>query len=103
MILHIIARLHITVLTCVGLVMITILVKRRNVVLGIIFYTITTSLLIPSQRWTFRAACVCSKISHLKLTLLIYPLVRCAVDVHLCGEPCKLRDKKGCLGKCTKV
>jgi len=28
---------------------------------------------------------------------------RCTVDVHLCGESCKLTDKKGCLGGCTKV
>ena len=28
---------------------------------------------------------------------------RCAVDVHLCGEPCELRGRKGCLGECTKV
>jgi hypothetical protein len=28
---------------------------------------------------------------------------RCAVDVHLCGEPCALSDKKGCLGECTEV
>ena len=27
----------------------------------------------------------------------------CAVGVHLCGEPCKLKDKKGCQGECTRV
>ncbi|KAF7309973.1 VWFA domain-containing protein [Mycena indigotica] len=26
----------------------------------------------------------------------------CAVDVHLCGEPCHLKDKPGCLGRCMK-
>ncbi|KAJ7066394.1 hypothetical protein C8F01DRAFT_1123111 [Mycena amicta] len=26
----------------------------------------------------------------------------CAVDVHLCGEPCVLKDKPGCLGRCMK-
>ena len=40
---------------------------------------------------------------HLKSTTLRYPPTRCAVNVHLCGEPCKLRDKKGCMGGCTKV
>lgn len=27
----------------------------------------------------------------------------CVVDVHLCGEPCMLEDKNGCMKKCTKV
>ncbi|KAJ6620561.1 hypothetical protein B0H10DRAFT_2188402 [Mycena sp. CBHHK59/15] len=27
----------------------------------------------------------------------------CAVDIHLCGEPCGLKDKQGCLGSCMKV
>ncbi|KAJ7587977.1 hypothetical protein C8J56DRAFT_860684 [Mycena floridula] len=27
----------------------------------------------------------------------------CSVDVHLCGEPCKLSGKRGCLGECTKA
>ncbi|KAJ7722957.1 hypothetical protein B0H16DRAFT_1895971 [Mycena metata] len=26
----------------------------------------------------------------------------CAVDIHLCGEPCELNDKQGCLGGCMK-
>jgi len=38
-----------------------------------------------------------------KATILTHPFFRCAVDIHLCGEPCKLMGKKGCLGKCTKV
>ena len=33
----------------------------------------------------------------------ILTLHRCAVEVHLCGEACKLSGKKGCLGGCTKV
>ncbi|KAJ7180916.1 hypothetical protein C8R46DRAFT_595271 [Mycena filopes] len=27
----------------------------------------------------------------------------CAVDIHLCGEPCELKDKQGCLGGCMKT
>ncbi|KAF7356382.1 VWFA domain-containing protein [Mycena venus] len=27
----------------------------------------------------------------------------CVVGVHLCGEPCMLEDKNGCMKKCTKV
>ncbi|KAJ7231899.1 hypothetical protein B0H12DRAFT_204922 [Mycena haematopus] len=27
----------------------------------------------------------------------------CAVDIHLCGEPCQLKDKQGCLGGCMKI
>ncbi|KAJ7117660.1 hypothetical protein C8R44DRAFT_791229 [Mycena epipterygia] len=27
----------------------------------------------------------------------------CAIDIHLCGEPCALKDKQGCLGSCMKV
>ncbi|KAJ7504160.1 hypothetical protein B0H11DRAFT_1709774, partial [Mycena galericulata] len=27
----------------------------------------------------------------------------CVVGVHLCGEPCVLEDKNGCMKKCTKV
>ncbi|KAJ6534677.1 hypothetical protein DFH09DRAFT_932195, partial [Mycena vulgaris] len=27
----------------------------------------------------------------------------CAIDIHLCGEPCGLKDKQGCLGSCMKV
>ncbi|KAJ6519114.1 hypothetical protein C8R45DRAFT_851769, partial [Mycena sanguinolenta] len=27
----------------------------------------------------------------------------CAVDIHLCGEPCQLKDKQGCLGGCMKA
>ncbi|KAK0446849.1 hypothetical protein EV421DRAFT_1707267 [Armillaria borealis] len=27
----------------------------------------------------------------------------CAVDAHLCGQPCRLNDKIGCLGECTKM
>ncbi|KAK7025067.1 VWFA domain-containing protein [Favolaschia claudopus] len=27
----------------------------------------------------------------------------CIVGVHLCGEPCTLEDKNGCMKKCTKV
>ncbi|KAJ7781844.1 hypothetical protein DFH07DRAFT_389440 [Mycena maculata] len=27
----------------------------------------------------------------------------CVVGVHLCGEPCMLENKKGCMKKCTKV
>ncbi|KAJ7289087.1 hypothetical protein C8J57DRAFT_1459186 [Mycena rebaudengoi] len=27
----------------------------------------------------------------------------CAVDIHLCGEPCGLKDKQGCLGNCMKI
>ncbi|KAF8216813.1 hypothetical protein K438DRAFT_1658303 [Mycena galopus ATCC 62051] len=27
----------------------------------------------------------------------------CAVDIHLCGEPCQLKDKQGCLGGCMKM
>ncbi|KAK7025055.1 VWFA domain-containing protein [Favolaschia claudopus] len=27
----------------------------------------------------------------------------CAVDVHLCGEPCQLNNKQGCLGRCMKM
>src|ERR1700683_4807591 len=28
---------------------------------------------------------------------------RCVVNAHLCGEPCKLAGKQGCLEECTKV
>ncbi|KAK0239018.1 hypothetical protein EDD85DRAFT_769081 [Armillaria nabsnona] len=27
----------------------------------------------------------------------------CTVDIHLCGQPCRLNDKIGCLGECTKM
>ncbi|KAJ6514882.1 hypothetical protein C8R47DRAFT_1275662 [Mycena vitilis] len=27
----------------------------------------------------------------------------CAVEIHLCGEPCQLKDKQGCLGGCMKI
>ncbi|KAL4067468.1 hypothetical protein V8B97DRAFT_2061708 [Scleroderma yunnanense] len=27
----------------------------------------------------------------------------CVVNAHLCGEPCKLQGRAGCLGECTKV
>ncbi|KAJ7246483.1 hypothetical protein C8J57DRAFT_1360578 [Mycena rebaudengoi] len=27
----------------------------------------------------------------------------CAIDIHLCGKPCGLKDKQGCLGSCMKV
>ncbi|KAK0202722.1 hypothetical protein DFS33DRAFT_1436579 [Desarmillaria ectypa] len=27
----------------------------------------------------------------------------CTVDTHLCGHPCRLNDKIGCLGDCTKM
>ncbi|KAK0239015.1 hypothetical protein EDD85DRAFT_527825 [Armillaria nabsnona] len=27
----------------------------------------------------------------------------CTVDTHLCGQPCRLNDKIGCLGECTKM
>ncbi|KAJ7195854.1 hypothetical protein C8J57DRAFT_534894 [Mycena rebaudengoi] len=27
----------------------------------------------------------------------------CAIDIHLCGEPCGLKDKQGCLGNCMKI
>lgn len=27
----------------------------------------------------------------------------CIVDLHLCGEPCKYQDKKGCQTKCTQM
>ncbi|KAJ7698920.1 hypothetical protein B0H17DRAFT_1049693 [Mycena rosella] len=27
----------------------------------------------------------------------------CAIDIHMCGEPCALKDKRGCLGSCMKV
>ncbi|KAJ7091563.1 hypothetical protein B0H15DRAFT_836658 [Mycena belliarum] len=27
----------------------------------------------------------------------------CAIDLHLCGEPCGLKDKQGCLGSCMKL
>ncbi|KAJ7656315.1 hypothetical protein DFH06DRAFT_1091207 [Mycena polygramma] len=27
----------------------------------------------------------------------------CAVEIHLCGEPCQLKDKQGCLGGCMKM
>ena len=40
----------------------------------------------------------CIILLHLHLTFY-----RCAVDIHLCGEPCELSGKKGCLGGCTKV
>lgn len=29
--------------------------------------------------------------------------IRCVVEIHLCGQPCKLQDKGGCSGECTKV
>jgi hypothetical protein len=29
--------------------------------------------------------------------------LRCSVNVHLCGAPCKLRGKNGCLEECAKV
>jgi hypothetical protein len=104
MTLPMIAGLPTTVLTCVSLVMNTILVKRRNVDLGKFFpMIIIISLLTPSQCWTFRAACVCLKAFAKDATILTIPPSRCAVDIHLCGEPCKLGDKKGCQGGCTKV
>src|ERR1700735_3537289 len=34
---------------------------------------------------------------------LMYSLVRCLVNTHLCGEPCKLLGKQGCMEECTKV
>ncbi|TFY70647.1 hypothetical protein EVG20_g2357 [Dentipellis fragilis] len=27
----------------------------------------------------------------------------CNITSHLCGDPCKLRDKQGCMGECTKA
>jgi len=31
------------------------------------------------------------------------PSCSCVVTAHLCGEPCKLFGKRGCLEDCTKV
>jgi len=31
------------------------------------------------------------------------PSCSCVVNAHLCGEPCKLSGKRGCLEDCTKV
>ena len=67
--LSMIARPHTTVLTHVGLVM-DILGKRRNVDSGMLFYIMDTPLLIPFQRWAFRAACVCPRILCIMLLYL---------------------------------
>jgi len=102
MIISMIARPHTVALTCVGLMM-TILVKRRNVDSGMTLYTmiffhINSSLVLGTQ------GNMCMPMDSLhEVTTLIIPIFRCAVDVHLCGEPCKLKGKKWCLGECTKV
>ena len=99
--LSMIVRPHTTVLIHVGLVM-NILMKRRNVDSGMSFHTTGFSLLIPFQCWTFRTACVCPRILC-TISLHSHTHFRCVVDLHLCGEPCELRGKKGCQGECTKV
>jgi hypothetical protein len=62
-----IARPHITAPTYVSLMANTILVKIGNVDFGMVFYMMITSLITPSQGWSFRAACVGLKsfIKHL--------------------------------------
>jgi len=102
MMLSMIAGLHTIALTSVASTM-NILVKRRNVVSGMSHYMATLTLLTNSQCWAFRATCVCQKnpaLGHPTHKLVLH---RCAVDVHLCGEPCKLSGKKGCLVACIKV
>ena len=98
--LSMIARPHTTVLTHVGLVINT-LVKGRSVDSSMSLYTMGPPLLTPFQCWAFRAACVCSRVLCMTSPHL-HTHFRC-VDIHLCGEPCGLRGKKGCQGECTKV
>ena len=102
MALNMIAGPHIIVLTSVALMMST-LVKGRSVVSGVLCSAIISASLIPPQRWPFRATCVCWEFSvrcHYAYALTFWS---CAINIHLCGESCKLSSKKGCLGGCTKV
>ena len=70
----------------------------RHVISCSYFYLINSSSVLDIQG----GMCMFRNSLH-EITILICPLFRCAVDVHLCGEPCKLKGKKGCLGECTKV
>ena len=102
MTLNMIAGPHIIVLTSVVLMMNTP-VRRRSVVSGVLCSALISASLTPSQCWPFGATCVCWEFSvwcHYAYALIFWS---CAVDIHLCGEPCKLGSKKGCLGGCTKV
>lgn len=34
---------------------------------------------------------------------MVFELHSCDISTHLCGRPCDLHDKEGCLGQCSKV
>lgn len=55
------------------------------------------------QRWSFWKAYVGQKSLHLVQLVTTSPVNRCAVTAHLCGEPCQLVGKPGCLQQCAKV
>jgi hypothetical protein len=72
MMLSMIAGPHITVPANVSLVMNT-LMKRRTVASGMSFHEVFFALLMLSQCWTFRAACVCLGILYMRsLSLLAH-------------------------------
>jgi hypothetical protein len=53
------------------------------------------------QRWTSWGTCVREPGS---LTAFVFSSTySCVVNAHLCGGPCKLSGKRGCLQDCTKV
>lgn len=97
-----IVRLHTSVLTSVASAM-NILAKRRNVDLGMSCYVLALTALTPSQCRAFGGTRVCQGFSSCHYCTYTPTFRRCAVNLHLCGEVCKLSGKKGCLGGCIKV
>jgi hypothetical protein len=70
-----------------------------------VFFTRIRGAMKRPNSFTVRGTlgCICTLSLVAMPSQYLTDVARCAVDIHLCGKPCKLNGKRGCSGECTKV